>query len=394
MKIGIVSEYGWLRRWDNYGTLLQNYALQAFLRKHGHETYWIRTRWAKPHGAPRKPFTLRALRRLVRLAKWPLWYFYSGHRSSRMQAFNRDHPRHFGEFFHKYVPHTDEEHTVEELLRSPPDADAYIVGSDQVWDGGVTALNFLGFGSASVKRIAYGVSAPWIALSPEWFARATSEVSRFDAVSVREVDGLRVCSRIGRNDAVHVVDPTLLLDRADYLSLVEAENDSNVFECPFVLAYFVNIMRLRQIPWSGIRNFAAEEGLQLRIVPLQGAELIFPDEHVFTPSPTEWLSAFDKCQCVVTNSFHGTLFAIVMHRPFLVVLQTGGKAAENCRFISALQALGLEGRILSEVEAKRTTAADIRRQMSADIDWGSVEAKLGKWRQLSADFLLTSLAAT
>jgi len=80
---------------------------------------------------------------------------------------------------------------------------------------------------------------------------------------------------------------------------------------------------------------------------LQGSELAIPENFVFTPSPAEWLNAYAQADCVLTNSFHGTVFAILMRKPFLVVTQNGKTATENGRFYSILGKLGLESRIFN-----------------------------------------------
>ncbi len=389
MKIGIVSLYGWLKLWDNYGSLLQNYALQVRLKQWGHETYWIRTRVDPSASAPSPTEgfwpSLRAL------ARWGLRITGWRSKGDKQREFDRNHPRRFAPFFATHVPHTDREYTVDELLDNPPNADAYIVGSDQVWRD-PTPLNLLAFGPQSVKRVAYAVSAPWTALSPEWYATAAPEVKRLQAISVRELEGLRVCSEMGRSDAVQTVDPTLLLDRDDYRSLIRAEEDDLPFEQPLALAYFVNVLRRRDVPWTALRAFAANNGMDLRVVPLQGSELIFPSKYVYTPSPTEWLNAFDKAECVVTNSYHGTLFALIMRRPFLALLQGGPTSAQNSRFFSILEPLGLSERIVSRREADVASVRDVERRMFTEIDWTDVEARLAGLRERSETFLLDSLA--
>jgi exopolysaccharide biosynthesis predicted pyruvyltransferase EpsI len=216
-------------------------------------------------------------------------------------------------------------------------------------------------------------------------------VGRFHAISVRESHGLSVCADIGRPDAVHVVDPTIFLDRTDYRSLIQAEGDDRPFEQALALAYFVNVRRLQDVPWTAIRQFALSGGMDLRVVPLQGSELVFPSKHIYTPSPTEWLNAFDKAECVMTNSYHGALFSILMRKPFLAFLQGGHTSEENSRFSSALEPLGLSERIISQEKASGASARDIERWMSAEIDWDAVGLRLADRRERSERFLFDSL---
>jgi hypothetical protein len=392
MRIGIVSLYGWLKIWDNYGTLLQNYALQSFLKRHGHDTFWIRTRVSPiADSSSRKGVVGIANRlrdlisRIIRPLRGPSW-------QERIASFNRRYPRHFGRFLERFVPHTAMEYSIEELRADPPEADAFIVGSDQVWRD-VTPLNFLDFGAPSALRIAYAVSAPWPSLSATWKALASEQVKRLAFVSVREQEGLPIAADIGRPEAVQVVDPTLLLKRSDYLDLLRSDDADQDLDDDFVLAYFVNVRSLKDIPWVSTRELARATALRLRVIPLQGSELVVPEEHILTPSPSGWVNAFDKCTYALTNSFHGALFAVTMHKPFLVLLQTGSTAAENCRFYTALAPLGLGHRILSSAGWKTASAKELEDRLSATIDWEQVDVALEGLRKQSESYLLGALSS-
>ena len=387
MKIGIVSLYGWLKVWDNYGTLLQNYALQAHLARMGHTSYWIRTRTSDAGRHPRPNIAVR-IRSGIRGALRPL---LGPSISERIADFNAQHPRAFGDFMRRFVPCTEREYSIEELMEQPPEADALLVGSDQVWRD-VTPLNFLAFGDQRLPRIAYAVSAPWPDLDDSWIARASREVPRFKAVSVRETEGIDVCRRIGIPDAEHVIDPTLLLERSDYMALAEADGVSKKVPADGLLAYFVNVRDLAQVPWNAMTHFSSTRGFPISVIPLQGAELTIPKEYHFVPTPTEWIRSFESAQMIVTNSYHGALFAVIMRKPFLVCLQGGETAAENCRFTSALSPLGLSNRLLPQSTWTRLSATDLGKRMATPIDWDSVKQQLAIVRDNSETFLSNALS--
>ena len=306
--------------------------------------------------------------------------------AKRLANFNKHNPRHFKEFINRHTPTTAHEFTMEELVNSPPIVDALVVGSDQVWRD-VTKVNFLGFGPREVRRIAYAVSAPWPVLDESWLQNARQFTPQLDAVSVREVEGLAVCKKLQIEDAIHVIDPVLLLNEEHYLDIIQKDGENQTYPTPFVLGYFVNIQTINQIPWQSTIGFANIGGYDLRVVPMQGAELVIPEKYVFTPSPSAWLNAFHKADCVVTNSYHGALFAIVMKKPFIVFLQSGVKSPENCRFTSALEPLGLGDRILARDSWHNITASELALQMSRPINWDEVDLALTKWKSKSTKFL-------
>ena len=130
---------------------------------------------------------------------------------------------------------------------------------------------------------------------------------------------------------------------------------------------------------------ASQEKLKLKVVPLQGAELVIPTENVYTPSPGQWLYAFMQARCVVTNSYHGSIFAILMKKPFLVIPQSRKHDRGGERIPNLLRILGLNDRIY---DGKRGLA----KQMMAPIDWIAVEERLDAQRQKSIDFLKNSLS--
>ena len=385
MRIGIVSLYGWLKLWDNYGTLLQNFALQTFLQQRGHDTFWIRTRTTPPVRSRWQQFyheNLSRLRATIRLLMTP---FLGISRSKRLTDFNQRNPRHFNEFMARHVPTTPQEFTITELIDQPPVMDTLVVGSDQIWRD-VTKLNFLDFGPQDIRRIAYAVSAPWPVLDEDWIHSAMQYTAQLNAVSVREIEGLTICKKLQITNAVHVVDPVLLLDSSDYLEIIRQDGEDRHFTAQFVLGYFVNINMIDQLPWEQIVSFTSERGDNLRIIPVQGAELVIPEKYIFTPSPSAWMNAFHKANCVVTNSYHGALFAIIMKKSFLVFLQRGG-SHENGRFTSALRRLGLDDRMLTPDVWSSLTPDTLDSLMSQPIDWDDVTLKLSEWRKLSAGFL-------
>ena len=402
MRIGIVSAYPWLKKWDNYGTLLQNYALQRHLQSQGHNTYWIRATNARSQ-PPRGSHKKNALGDPGLLARLIPGYRRSyltnliAHLKKRKKAalhekikrFNSAHPRHFDEFFSKHIHHTRKEYTFEELVTHPPNADAYIAGSDQIW-GSSSPLYFLGFGPSSTKRIAYAVSAPWSSLDPEWFEVVREEIRRFDAVSVRERAGLHVCLQLGRSDVIQVLDPTMLLDRKEYLALAEAEGARRVFERPLLLCYFLNAWDLKELPWLAVKELASKLRVDLKVIPLQGSELIIPDEYVLAPTPAEWINAFAESHYIVTNSFHGVLFAIIMRKPFLAILPQGSIARENSRIISILELLGLSDRAFPS-NSCATKVADLYKTLLKPIDWSSIGILVERLRRTSITFLSNAL---
>lgn len=393
MKIGIISNYEWLQQWDNYGTLFQNYALQKVLQEQGHNTYWILTK-----GAGRGVNFGKLRNFLIKVRHSPhevtdqIMAFFAdknaaNEEATRITEFNNRNPRNFSDFFAKHIPHTKTIYGPSDLRQAPPAADAYIVGSDNIW-AAVTVATFLDFGKVETKRIAYAVSAPWTRLSRYWFAKAIVSARRISYLSVRESDGISVCAKLGREDITQVLDPTLLLNADDYRKLISSDSESVKFPRTTVIGYFLNLHCLSEIPWKAMTGFSSMNNADFKAIPLQGAELVIPEEFSYTPSPTQWLNAYDNAEYILTNSFHGTLFAIIMKKQFLVIPH--GKweqAGSGVRFSSILQLLGLEDRVFSG-----STKEDLHLQIQKPIDWESVDGRVQTERKRSVDFIEAALA--
>ena len=394
MKIGIISNYEWLQQWDNYGTLFQNFALQKVLQNYGHDTFWILTKGGDPGFSGDK---LKSL--LIKLRHSPDELVHqtfsafgdkSAGREEALQVaeFNKRHPRNFYDFLAKYVAHTPSTYSHADLKNDPPCADAYIVGSDNIW-AAVTTATFLDFGPPKTRRIAYAVSAPWTRLSRYWYAKAARSINKISHLSVREADGISVCNKLARKDVVQVLDPTLLLDSDDYRKLISSEAASEKFPRTTVLGYFLNTRSLSELPWEAMTGFSAAMGADFKAIPLQGAELVIPEEFVYAPAPAAWLNAYDNADYILTNSFHGTVFAIIMKKQFLVIPHgKWGHVGSGVRFSSILKLLGLEDRLFTG-----NSGEDIKAQIHKPIDWNLVDAKLQVERKRSMDFIGTALSA-
>ena len=187
------------------------------------------------------------------------------------------------------------------------DIDAFVVGSDQVWRpkyapnlGDV----FLGFVKTSgVRRISYAASFGvdhW-EFSPKQTKFCSALAKRFNAVSVREESGVKICKENLGVDATWVLDPTLLLDKEDYAEICK---DVPVETKQILAAYVLNI----DDSILGLcKSIAKEKGLELKVFSADTKAKI---------SVPEWLAMFRDASYVVTDSFHGTAFSIIFGKEF------------------------------------------------------------------------------
>ena len=155
MRIGILT-FWWA--YDNYGQILQCYALQRFLEKRGHEPFLIRYEYKTEIQNPPVYHKFLKLFNVKKLVS----YLRTLNMKRKIQNEMSFHNRHFDDFRKKYIKFGNKLYlSYKELVENPPEADCYIVGSDQVWNpdciGGINnssfenILNayFLNFGSGT-----------------------------------------------------------------------------------------------------------------------------------------------------------------------------------------------------------------------------------------------------
>ena len=151
--------------------------------------------------------------------------------------------------------------------------------------------------------------------------------------------------------------------------------------------YVLNVLYPRDMYWDKFERYVSEMELEVAPVYSSGyfsAYPIIPKREALLPTVPGWLNLLRGAQCVVTTSFHGVVFSIMFHRPFLVVLLRGKRAGGNDRVRTLLEATGLSDRIFDP-------RFGVAEQMGAPIDWAAVDERLSAMRESSADYLIDSL---
>lgn len=336
MKIGIIT----LPLHTNYGGILQAYALQTVLERMGHEVCLVEKR-RKPVTLPLWKAPLVYGKRILKNAKgspFPLFY---------EQKVNREEPfvrQHTDKFICRYI----KRRIVGDFSEiNESDYDAIVVGSDQIWRPKYFNDNieraFLDFTEGwDVRRIAYAASFG----TDEWeYTRAQTRrcerlLKRFDAVSVREASGADLCREHFGVEAKTMLDPTMLLEKEDYIRLFENANT------PKSNGTLLNYILDDTPEKTALTNrIAKERGL----VPFRvnaKSDINLPIENRIAPSVEQWLRGFYDAEFVVTDSFHACVFSILFNKPFLVV---GNQKRGLSRFISLLGMFGLEDRLIPDI---------------------------------------------
>ena len=393
MKIGIITY--WTSN-NNYGQLLQCWALQQFLIKKGHMPYLIR--FSPFSGATDASLFGRIKTFFTRVLKLILIYPAVQRLKNRKlievekkldDIFGeKDKQRDFDGFRKDCLYKTNIVYeNFSTLLKNPPIADAYICGSDQIWNFNLQtdALKafFLQFGNKEIKRIAY---APSIGRD-YWPENRVNELkqylSGFSSISLREETGVQICKDLGF-DAKHVLDPTMLLEKTDYESLKETPS---TYSTPYIFIYGINYKSKEDINYNEIKEYAKNKGMKIIITNGSGytpcRELFDEAEYVYATIP-KWLSLISNAELVITPSFHGVVFSILFHKNLMYTPLQGTLSRGNSRVLELFEDLGLNCFIKDDKRG-------VSEYITQIINWEKPDAVLNEKRKSSVNYIINAI---
>lgn len=323
MKIGILT----FHRADNYGAMLQCYALFKVLKDRGYDVEVIDYRC---------PFVEKAYRGLPKMRKNIVKWAISV--AKRMTIWSKEKKRRvaFDEMRKMLV--LSQAYTAKEIKKNGLPYDLVITGSDQVWNpmitGGIDDIYYLDFPGDFV-RCSYAVSIGNIKQQNYQSSAFYQKLNRFDWLSLRESDAVDFISELVKKPAVCCLDPTLLLDKRDWEKLV------NSIDVPvkkdYILLYYLetNEELIKIAKWYS-------EHLDIPIVCCnKDKENINGINWVNEIGPLEFVKLIVNAKTVITSSFHATVFSVLFEKDIRIVLhsKTGERVrnlAKTCEFESRI----------------------------------------------------------
>ena len=376
MKIGIVTFF----RVANYGAMLQANALRRFLESMGHEVVFI--------SHPR-----------VVATKMPLWRVFVSRGLKGVKIKLKNYVRHSITDFAATFPQTKLCRTMDEVRQATADCDAFIVGSDQMWNpmwcsGRHLPLVMLNFAPEGKPRIAYAASFGTTVWREDQDAKQAGELLRKLAkISVREESGIKLANELSsRTDVVQMLDPTLLYSADFYRKIIaDAGVDIPKHNRPTVFRYMLDEwddVSASQKAFEFVKGKLNLKETDSDRIPVRG--LLAPlCKHLGVTakvSVPEWLAKIAASDFVFTNSFHGTVFAILFHKPFVSLLLRGPMSGMNERALSLLKKLGLESHAVYADDQLAIMAA-----VESKIDWRLVDEALISQRVKAINFIESAL---
>ncbi|MBL8561120.1 MAG: polysaccharide pyruvyl transferase family protein [Gemmobacter sp.] len=284
------------------------------------------------------------------------------------------------------------------------EASTFVVGSDQLWNPVIGRVNddlFLDFVSPENRRVAYATSFGNRGITkfkPDFVAKHSENLKKFSAISVRENYAIATAQDVFGVAATQVVDPVFLLPRETYDGLAAqatAKAAAQLSGDYLAVFYLDPNAHKRDLALS----VADKLGLQKIVVvpnPDNGRKLVselFTDprfEILAEDAPENFLSAYRNSRYVVTDSFHGTAFAVIFGKPFSSIYNTHRGAD---RFKSLLGSLGF-GETRRLLETDTPEAIRDNPNVGMTLDYSTAYRRIEAGRRTSTEWLKAALGTT
>ena len=374
---------------NNYGAALQGYALYQTIMDIGYSPAIVKYRGGQfPTGGKSekyfytKRFFSRAYHKLVKTPEEKKhasivkkYKIEIEKRESLFHSFANENMTYWSE---KSVEWRD-------LKKNCPLADYYVCGSDQIWNpyfkyGENDPGYFLAFAPESSIKIAYAPSFGCSDIPSTAQTTLKQYLKTFSAISVREKSGVDIIKKYTELDSKWVLDPTLLRTPEQWKAISRMPKD--VPE-KYILCYrFADSEATR----NAISNASESLGLPVISLPLSDVSLEDNDRFIFDAGPREFVGLIQNASLVCTDSFHATVFSLLMKTPVCVFLRENYISGNsmNSRVYSLLEMFGLQNLIKTEADS------DYKVLDALNVDYTQAHTLLDKYREESLVYLSNS----
>lgn len=358
----------------NYGSVLQAFALSTVLSQLGHIVHIINLRTQAQRHAYRSFHVKgcgwkRILHFLYALYVHPV----------RKRRFKK-----FEYFINQVLPITSEFFSMGKVLPGNSQFDAYITGSDQVWNPVCQDFDtayYLDFVQGNARKIAYAPSLGRTEFSSEQLSLIQQLLKNMDCISCREESGAQILRKLTDKTVRVVCDPVVLLERKAWEDFAVQPR----WREPYILTYFLENNNGDKRHLKELQNATGYKVVSLN----EDIRDIGKGYHnAFDASPQEFVGLIQNAAFVLTNSFHATAFSTIFRKPFYTVCGEPGSEANpnDSRKIDYLQRLGLENRVL------RISQSLPKREFWDTIDYDMPVKAMEAFRTESRQYLLDALA--
>ena len=372
-RICIVTNYGTT---TNYGALLQAYALNQVINNMGYhpQNLYIEND-SKSKGK-------KLLRQLTHFQFKEIKNEISNRIQRNKVKNHLDTRKKVMDEFRFNIPHT-EKYSRDNLKSLQQAYDVFICGSDQIFrpnklTGELEEHFFLGMVTDNSVKASYAASIGIASYDNKNEKKASGYLSSFDKISIREKKSADYIRQItGRDDIIASIDPVFLIKREEWL------NNSKPYDIneKYILVYMIHGTELL---YKSIKDFSAKSGLKIVTFPSmsykrKSYEKNFADVEILDAAPFQFISLINNAQYIFTDSFHGTAFSLILHKPAFV------STANEVAFTRIENILNIT-QTLNLIIPSEGLAPD-KYFDKPEIDWKSVDNAISEERAQSLNYL-------
>lgn len=372
MRVGIVT----FQRENNYGAILQSFALQKVIGSLGIECETIDyqrnvvldvIQWQKNKmksflvGKPDKQlYTNMEFLRMVILEKF--FNYLSGEKFDEIRK-----KMNYSEKVNKRTIH-----------RLEDKYDLIIAGSDQVWNPGRVNLDttyLLDWVKDVDKKASYAASFGIDEIPAKYVEKYRQCLHNYKYYSCREAQGITILEQLVHKDGSVVLDPTMLMNGNEWTKYVKRYHKKE----PYILVYQLG---LSNTLLQCAKKLAVKKGLKIIALPYprQGKNV----QWMSGIGPQEWMGLIQGAEFVITNSFHGVVFSILFERKVYIEVEGQRvRAAMSSRIKNLVSMLEIEDRVMEE-----------NGMINDDMDYDKIRKQIEKYRESSIHYLKYMLKET
>lgn len=366
-KVGIMS----MQRIANYGSFLQAYALKQLIEELGYKVEFVDYHVGEPvitENADSKNKFVRKLKKGLETFQYQAPFLHKLSFIRYKQSFAK-----------KYMPLLG----IAEEMNYNPRLDCLVIGSDEVFNciqknsnvGYSTEL--FGKDNRADRLITYAASFGNTTLEKLDKYEKTDEVGillrKFNSISVRDENSGNIVEQLIEKKPVYHLDPVLIYD---YMNCCDEIPQIKTSEKYLILYAYAGRISDDEADW--IKEYAKKKNL--KVYAIGGIQKCA--DRFIDCSPFEVLAYFKNTGEVITDTFHGSIFSIITHRPFttLVRKSVGDSYGNEEKLSDLLKRLDLENRMTTKIE-------EVENINQQPIDYRKVDDILKKQRKVAKDYL-------
>lgn len=384
MKIGLVCNFYIY----NYGSILQSYALQQYIRNEGYDLEVINYHDVANTKQKIDIFLKLKWKNLLDFNKitFKLATKMEMRHDNMYFAVIRRRNNACDEFVVKHFPLSKKCNSIEDVQLLCEKYDLIVLSSDQLWgpEDLIRDYHTLRQFPKTIKRVAYATSFG-ISNIPSFLKDTVRDfIPQIECVSVREKTGKCIIKEICGRDVPVVVDPTMLLTKEQWRSVI---SEKKIIAEDYLFCYFLGENKEY---YRTVKAFCEQK--KLKIVSILHPEQYNRKKYRFANlypegvGPTEFLNLIYNAEYVACDSFHASVFSVIFNKKFMVFDRYSSKTqnSRNTRIENLLDMLQLK-------ERHFYYQGDFADLMDKDIEWCLVSEKLEEKRRLSMEYLHDSL---